>query len=85
MGQKNSDLLNAYSIDNSTFYVLCGYASKICNIKYDKIGIVDLLGFVSLYCKDTFVDISINKRHEAELKSKQMLNRMNGGRRYGKN
>lgn len=79
---KNNDLLNAYVVNKSIFYELCLQANKICAINYDTITLVDLLGFVSVYCRDTFVNISVIKRQEADFKAKEMANKFMRGRKF---
>lgn len=77
-GQKDNDLLDAFSVSKSLFYSICSQANKICAINYATIPLVDLLGFFSLYCKDTYIDISLNKRQENRIKANQMMNKFKG-------
>ena len=79
-GQKNNDLLNSFSIDKSLFYTICGQANQICTINYDTITLIDLLSFFSIYCRDSYIDISMNKRRESELKAKKMFNMLKNKR-----
>lgn len=73
---KNNDLLNSFSVEKSLFYSLCQQANSVCGINYDTITLIDLFGFVAMYCKNTYIDISLHKRAEAQAKSKQMMQKM---------
>ena len=80
MGNELKDIGNEFKIHNTLFYDLCARANSVCSINYDKISLVDLLGFVAIAQRQTYKDIKVNNHINSKRKQQAMANKMLKGR-----
>lgn len=66
-------ILNSYNIEKHTFYDLCAMANRVISVNYDKINIVDLLYFVAIDAKSSFVNASIQQERERKAKTASVM------------